>query len=80
MRTTSGWWTRSKRASTRPSPTRLRDEEQSFNLIETAPGTVTVAVQAWDGGGFASSAATRFVRREGHWATAQGEELAEAVT
>ena len=80
MRTTSGWWKRSRSASTRPSPTRLRDEEQSFNLIETAPDAVKVAVQAWDGCGFASRDATRFVRREGHWATAQGEELAEAVT
>ena len=58
--------------------TRLRDEQQSFNLIETAPETVRVAVQAWDGSGFASCDATRFVRREGHWETALGEELAEA--
>ena len=29
--------------------TRLRDEEQSFNLIEVGKGDATVAVQAWDG-------------------------------
>ena len=60
--------------------TRLRDEEQSFNLIETAPDTATVAVQAWDGGGFASRAVTRFVRRDGAWETARGEEVVEAAT
>ena len=58
--------------------TRLRDEEQSFNLIETAPDAVKVAVQAWDGSGFASQDAVRFVRRDGHWETAKGEELPEA--
>ena len=60
--------------------TRLRDEEQSFNLIETGPETVRVAVQGWDGSGFASQDAVRFVRREGHWETAKGEELAEATS
>ncbi|MGI8931486.1 MAG: metallophosphoesterase family protein [Sphingomicrobium sp.] len=60
--------------------TRLRDEEQSFNLIETAPEAVRVTVQAWDGSGFASRDASRFVRCDGHWQTAQGEELAEAIT
>jgi len=58
--------------------TRLRDEEQSFNLIEVGDGEVTVAVQAWDGGGYASRDAQRFVRRGGHWETATGEQLAEA--
>ncbi|MEO6113771.1 MAG: metallophosphoesterase [Sphingomicrobium sp.] len=60
--------------------TRLRDEEQSFNLIETAPDAVKVAVQAWDGSGFASRDVVRFVRQGGHWETAQGEELAEATS
>lgn len=58
--------------------TRLRDEEQSFNLIEVGDGEVTVAVQAWDGTGYASLDATRFVRRGQHWETAAGEHLAEA--
>ena len=58
--------------------TRLRDEEQSFNLIEVGDGEVTVAVQAWDGGGYASRDAQRFVRRGGHWEAATGEQLAEA--
>ena len=58
--------------------TRLRDEEQSFNLIEVGEGEVTVAVQAWDGGGYASRDAERFVRRGEHWETAGGEQLVEA--
>ena len=58
--------------------TRLRDEEQSFNLIEVGDGEVTVAVQAWDGVGYDSRDADRFVRRGDHWETATGEQLAEA--
>ncbi|HEU4804547.1 MAG TPA: metallophosphoesterase [Nitrobacter sp.] len=58
--------------------TRLRDEEQSFNLIGVGDGEVTVAVQAWDGTGYASRDAERFVRRSAHWETATGEQLAEA--
>jgi 3',5'-cyclic AMP phosphodiesterase CpdA len=58
--------------------TRLRDEEQSFNLIEVGKGEATVAVQAWDGGAYRSRDAERFVRRGAHWETATGEQLAEA--
>ena len=58
--------------------TRLRDEEQSFNLLEVGDAEVTVAVQAWDGAGYASRDAQRFVRRGEHWETATGEQLAEA--
>ena len=58
--------------------TRLRDEEQSFNLLEVGDAEVTVAVQAWDGTGYVSRDAQRFVRRGEHWETATGEQLAEA--
>jgi 3',5'-cyclic AMP phosphodiesterase CpdA len=58
--------------------TRLRDEEQSFNLLEVGNAEVTVTVQAWDGHGYASCDALRFVRRGEHWETATGEHLAEA--
>ncbi|HVF37430.1 MAG TPA: metallophosphoesterase [Sphingomicrobium sp.] len=57
---------------------RLRDEEQSFNLITVDKAEVTVKVQAWDGGGFASGDVERFVRRGAHWETAGGDQLAEA--
>jgi 3',5'-cyclic AMP phosphodiesterase CpdA len=58
--------------------TRLRDEEQSFNLIEVAKGEATVAAQAWDGDSYQSRNAERFVRRGAHWETATGDQLAEA--
>ena len=51
---------------------RLRDEEQSFNLIEVAPDDVTVVVQGWDGSGYASQDAQRYIRSDGKWAKAQG--------
>ncbi len=47
--------------------TRVRDEEQSFNLIEIAPEDVTVTVQAWDGTGFASLDAQRYRRIDDRW-------------
>jgi len=56
---------------------RLRDEEQSFNLIEVGVGEATVAVQAWDGIAYRSRDAERFVRHGAHWETASGEQLAE---
>ncbi|MDQ3077693.1 MAG: metallophosphoesterase [Pseudomonadota bacterium] len=52
--------------------TRLRDEEQSFNLIEVAPDDVTVTVQAWDGQGYTSRDAQRYRREEGGWQLAPG--------
>jgi 3',5'-cyclic AMP phosphodiesterase CpdA len=60
--------------------TRLRDEEQSFNIIVTASDMVEVAVQAWDGQAFASCDSTRFVRRDGSWETTQGAAVVEAET
>ena len=47
--------------------TRVRDEEQSFNLIEVASCDVTVTVQAWDGSGFASRDAQRYRRVDARW-------------
>jgi len=58
--------------------TRLRDEQQSFNLIEVGKGEAIVAVQSWDGDAYRSLDAERFVRRGAHWETATGEHLAEA--
>ena len=52
--------------------TRLRDEEQSFNVIEVAPEDVTVTVQAWDGNGYASRDAQRYTREDGAWRLAPG--------
>ncbi len=47
--------------------TRLRDEEQSFNLIEVALDDVTITIQAWDGSGFASCDAQRYRRVADRW-------------
>ena len=58
--------------------TRLRDEEQSFNLVSAGKDEVTVTVQTWDGSEFKPRDAERFVRRGEHWETASGEHLAEA--
>ena len=52
--------------------TRLRDEEQSFNIIEVAADDVTVAVQAWDGNAYASCDAQRYQRVDGAWKLAGG--------
>jgi 3',5'-cyclic AMP phosphodiesterase CpdA len=52
--------------------TRLRDEEQSFNLIEVAAADVTVTVQAWDGAGFAARDAQRYRRKGQVWRLEQG--------
>ena len=52
--------------------TRLRDEEQSFNLIDVAADDVTVTVQAWDGSGYASRDAQRYTRGESGWTKAVG--------
>lgn len=51
---------------------RLRDEEQSFNLIEIATADVTVTVQAWDGSGFAARDAQRYRRDGDHWRLEKG--------
>ena len=58
--------------------TRLREEAQSFNLIEIGPGNVAVTVECWDGTQYRPTNADRFVRRAMHWETASGEQLAEA--
>jgi 3',5'-cyclic AMP phosphodiesterase CpdA len=58
--------------------TRVREEAQSFNLIEIGPGNVAVTVECWDGTQYRPTTADRFIRRAMHWETASGEELAEA--
>lgn len=58
--------------------TRLREEEQSFNLIDVVPGEVVLTLQSWDGDEFVPRDAGRFVQREARWQSATGEHLAEA--
>ena len=47
--------------------TRVREQEQSFNTIDVADASVTVTVNAWKNGGFASLDAQRYAWEEGHW-------------
>jgi len=58
--------------------TRLRDEEQSFNLIEVGPAEAVLTVQAWGGDQFVSRDAGRFVQKDKKWEASTGEQLAEA--
>lgn len=58
--------------------TRLRDEEQSFNLLEVAKGKATVSVQAWNGKTFLPRDAELYIRHGAHWESTSGEQLAEA--
>ena len=51
---------------------RLRDEEQSFNLIDVKPHDVTITIQGWDGTGYAPADAQRYTRTDGHWARSEG--------
>ena len=58
--------------------TRLRDEEQSFNLLEIVKGQATVSVQTWDGDGFRSRDTESYIRHGAHWQSESGDQLAEA--
>jgi 3',5'-cyclic AMP phosphodiesterase CpdA len=58
--------------------TRLRDEEQSFNLLEIVKGQATVAVQTWDGDSFRSRDTESYIRHGAHWQSESGDQLAEA--
>ncbi len=52
--------------------TRLRDEEQSFNMIDVRTDDITVTVQGWDGTGYAAQDAQRYRRANGVWSLAEG--------
>ena len=47
-------------------------------MVQVGTETRDVAIQAWDGTGFVSEDAERFVRRGENWETAAGDQLAEA--
>lgn len=59
--------------------TRLREEEQSFNVLDVAPGEAGVTVHAWNGIAFSPRDAERFAREGEHWQTDSGERLTEAT-
>jgi len=47
--------------------TRLRDEQQSFNLLEIEGVSVTVTVETWDGSKFGAEDSQRYQREGDHW-------------
>lgn len=57
---------------------RLRDEQQSFNMIEVGKDEVRVTIQCWNEQEFTPVDSNRFVRRGEHWESVTGEQLAEA--
>jgi 3',5'-cyclic AMP phosphodiesterase CpdA len=47
--------------------TRVREQEQSFNIIDIADGGVTVTVHGWSGQTFVAKDANRYASRDGKW-------------
>lgn len=56
--------------------TRVREQEQSFNVIDIGEGTVTITVEAWKQEEFAASDAQKYAWREGRWRMAPAAEPA----
>jgi len=56
--------------------TRVREQEQSFNAIDVADGSVTITVNAWKDGAFTPLDAQRYAWEEGHWRIAPAPESA----
>ena len=58
---------------------RLRDEEQSFNMIDVKASDVTVTVQGWDGTGYAAQDAQRYRREDDRWVHSEGTTAGASV-
>jgi hypothetical protein len=56
--------------------TRVRSQEQSFNVIDVGDACVTITVNAWIGDRFEPLASEQFAWSEGHWRTVQSNEPA----
>jgi len=56
--------------------TRVREQPQSFNRIETGENSATVTVFTWRGGEFAAEDTQRFEQRGDHWRVDQREDEA----
>lgn len=50
---------------------RLREEEQSFNILEVEPGSVTLGLKRWTGNAFETAVPTRFTKDDGGWHKAE---------
>jgi len=56
--------------------TRVREQEQSFNVIDLNDGDATVTIHAWTGSAFRATDAQPYKHREGRWQILKAEELA----
>lgn len=56
--------------------TRLREQDQSFNIIDVVGDRVTVTVNAWTGDDFTAADAQPYLREEGRWRIIEVEEPA----
>jgi 3',5'-cyclic AMP phosphodiesterase CpdA len=56
--------------------TRVREQDQSFNTIEIAAGSVTVIVNNWEGGRFTAADAQPYHYEEGRWRIASTAQAA----
>jgi 3',5'-cyclic AMP phosphodiesterase CpdA len=56
--------------------TRVREQSQSFNVIDIADGGLTLAVECWGGAEFRPMGAQRYQLHDGHWRILKAEEPA----
>lgn len=56
--------------------TRVREQEQSFNVIDIAEASVTITVEGWRQGQFAAADAQKYAWREGRWRVVRDAEAA----
>ena len=56
--------------------TRVREQEQSFNVIDIIDGKSTITVHAWKGGEFRAGEPRLYEWKKGRWALARAEEAA----
>jgi 3',5'-cyclic AMP phosphodiesterase CpdA len=56
--------------------TRVREQEQSFNVIEVVDASVMIIVNAWKGDGFVPLDAQRYAWEAGNWRLAAPSEVA----
>ena len=56
--------------------TRVRDQDQSFNVIDIAPGSVTVTVHAWNGDKFEPTDGQVYAWQDGRWKLGRPAEAA----
>jgi 3',5'-cyclic AMP phosphodiesterase CpdA len=56
--------------------TRVREQEQSFNVIDIGDGSATIAVHAWTGDEFRPGSSRRYEWHEGRWLVRETSETA----